>query len=406
MDIHNYEKNLQSRMKILKESNVLSERNKKFILDFVNVLVIDNLSKPRLMKYLEILRILGKKLDKDFDKATKEDLMKIVGEIQRKDYSPWTKQTYKVILRRFYKWLYGMKESKDYPEIVSWVNIRMNRAECRLPSDGDLLTQEEVEKMIESSTQPRDKALIAVLWESGARISEIGTLTFKQVKFDKHGVILTVKGKTGSRPIRLIWGVSYLSTWLNSHPFRNEKSSPIWINIGSKNHRKPMSYSNIRQLFVEISRRSEIKKRIHPHLFRHSRATFMANYLTEFQMNKYFGWIQGSKMPATYVHMSGKNLDDAILQMNGLQKKEDEEETRLQPKICPRCNTINSHDTKYCNKCGGVVDLKEAMEMDERFKKETRLRTNADKLMDVLLKDEDVKEMLMEKLGGLGSKAT
>ena len=44
----------------------------------------------------------------------------------------------------------------------------------------------------------------------------------------------------------------------------------------------------------------------------------MANHLTEFQMNQYFGWIQGSDMPSTYVHMSGKNVDEALLRMNGV----------------------------------------------------------------------------------------
>jgi hypothetical protein len=43
----------------------------------------------------------------------------------------------------------------------------------------------------------------------------------------------------------------------------------------------------------------------------------MANPLTEFQMNHYFGWTQGSNMPSTYVHLSGKDLDGAILKMNG-----------------------------------------------------------------------------------------
>ena len=42
----------------------------------------------------------------------------------------------------------------------------------------------------------------------------------------------------------------------------------------------------------------------------------MANYLTEAQMNVYFGWTQGSDMPGVYVHLSGRDIDDAILKAN------------------------------------------------------------------------------------------
>jgi len=44
----------------------------------------------------------------------------------------------------------------------------------------------------------------------------------------------------------------------------------------------------------------------------------MANYLTEAQMNLYFGWVQGSDMPSVYVHLSGRDVDDAILKANGI----------------------------------------------------------------------------------------
>ena len=73
----------------------------------------------------------------------------------------------------------------------------------------------------------------------------------------------------------------------------------------------------------KIAKKAKIKKRIHPHLFRHSRCTYMANYLTEAQMNLYFGWIQGSDMPSVYVHLSGRDVDDAVLKANGITAKEE-----------------------------------------------------------------------------------
>lgn len=86
------------------------------------------------------------KLEKDLDKATIEDIKKIVSEIQQKNYSPWTKHGYMIMIRRFYKWLY---KTEHYPEIVSWIKPKISRCEKRLPSDGDLLTEKQVQEMIE-----------------------------------------------------------------------------------------------------------------------------------------------------------------------------------------------------------------------------------------------------------------
>jgi integrase/recombinase XerD len=41
----------------------------------------------------------------------------------------------------------------------------------------------------------------------------------------------------------------------------------------------------------------------------------MTNYLTEAQMNIYFGWAQGSDMHGVYVHLSGRDVNDAILKV-------------------------------------------------------------------------------------------
>jgi len=45
---------------------------------------------------------------------------------------------------------------------------------------------------------------------------------------------------------------------------------------------------------------------------------FISHYLTEAQIDAYFGWIQGSDMPSIYVHLSGRDVDDAVLKANGI----------------------------------------------------------------------------------------
>ena len=84
--------------------------------------------------------------------------------------------------------------------------------------------------------------------------------------------------------------------------------------------------------------------------------------------------------------------------INGIKARIRKEESKLLPKKCPRCDMINTFDSRHCGKCGGILDLKYAMEMEEKQKEEVKVRSDSDKLMDMLLKDKDVQKVLMEKL--------
>ncbi|MFC1723224.1 tyrosine-type recombinase/integrase [Nanoarchaeota archaeon] len=400
MDIHQYDQKLEATIRGIDKANI-SDKNKAILHEMTDSLVLEGLSKPRIMKYIEVVRVTAKKLNKDLDKVTEKDLKKHVSELQQSSYSMWTKHVHKVIIRRFFKWLLKTP-GKDYPDLVSWISIRKSKSEMKLPSDTDLLNEEDVQKLIKVADQPRDRAFVSVLWESGARVGEIGNMKIGNVVFDKHGTVLYIKGKTGARKIRLISSTPLLSAWISSHPARDNKDFPLWINIGTKGKMKMIRYCNIRKILNILFEKAGIKKRCNPHLFRHSRATFMANHLTEFQMNQYFGWIQGSDMPATYVHMSGREVDDAILTMNGMKPQIKGAEQKLKPIICPRCDTINTADAQHCNKCGGILDLKYAMELEETTKKEKEMRSESDEVMNRLFKDKEVQEFLAGKLKSLG----
>jgi site-specific recombinase XerD len=76
-------------------------------------------------------------------------------------------------------------------------------------------------------------------------------------------------------------------------------------------------------MLQEVAKKAGIKKAINPHNYRHSRATSLANHFTEAQMNEYFGWIQGSDISQVYVHLSGRDLDDCVLNLRGMKPKEE-----------------------------------------------------------------------------------
>jgi site-specific recombinase XerD len=314
VDIHNSEHNLKRRIEMIRKSEQICQENKEDMLRFSEYCFAEGLGKPRVLKYLYHLQFLATWLRKPFRSATKDDAVTLVAEIERKDLSDWSKHDYKMALKKFFKWL---RNSEDYLEEVKWLKIKVVRS--RLP---EVLTNQEVTSMAEAADNPRDRALVLTLFESGCRIGELLPLKIKDVQFDKYGAVLLVYGKTGSIRKRIISSAPALANWLNVHPFKNEKEAFVWIVMGSKHHYGLVGYNSVRMILNKLAKRTGIQKRIYPHLFRHSSATELSNYLTESQLKEHFGWGQRSKMASIYVHLSGRNVDDALLKLHGIQTDE------------------------------------------------------------------------------------
>ena len=384
LDLYNEKKLLDQAINKLKRSRI-TRRNKKLIMDFVEYSFARGLTTVRVVKYVFHLTKLAELLGKDFDKATKKDIQRVVAEIERENYSAWTKKDFRSMLKRFYKWL---NDDKGYPEQVRWIKSTISKKDVKLPEE--LLTEDDIRKMVEVCSNSRDKALIFALYESGARVGEIASLKIKDVKFDEYGSIMIVKGKTGMRRVRLIASDPYLRAWLNDHPMKNDPEAPLWI----KTNNEPITYSTISKLIKKIAKKAGINKRVHAHLFRHSRATFLAQYLTEAQLSHYLGWVQGSKMASIYVHLSGRDMDRALLGIYGIKLEEKKEEEKLKPKICPRCKEKNAYNAVFCSRCGLPLDIKAAIEKSE-------FREEADKLLSEILKKNpkfaEALERLVEK---------
>jgi integrase/recombinase XerD len=111
-------------------------------------------------------------------------------------------------------------------------------------------------------------------------------------------------------------------------------------------------------------------------------------------------------MPAHYVHLSGKNVDDAILKIYGLKEQEEGKKKEL-PKTCIRCGTVNGSEQDCCTKCGLALSLEAAMKADEKEK--DMIKTLEKLEADAERKNREIKEIkeLLEKgLGGFGSSSS
>lgn len=215
-DIHNAKKRLDSYIEKIKNSKI-SKRNKQLILEFQDECVSQGLSDARVLFYTVKLLMISRIINKDLDKLNEKDLKALVRKIERRDYTEWTKHGYRITIKKFYQWLEKYDwNSKEYPKKVKWLrgSVRINNK--KLPEE--ILTKDDIKKLIKNASNFRDKALVSVLYESGCRIGEVLSLKIKHVSQDEYGYIIRVFGKTGSRRIRLISSVPHLANWLSNHP--------------------------------------------------------------------------------------------------------------------------------------------------------------------------------------------
>lgn len=369
-------------------NNRISEINRQAILEFVDECKAINLSMARRVKYLYTLPILAERLGKNFESATVDDIKKLVGDINDdKGYADWTKNDFRVALKRFYRWLRKLSPGQSPPE-TAWIRVRSAKKKI-LPEE--LLTEDDVSALLSACENSRDRAFTMTLYELGGRIGELLSLRRKNVAFDEFGAVLILSGKTGDRRVRAIVSTAYLSQWLNDHPHKDPES-PLWVSLSDSSRGKALDYASSRMLLQRLARRAGIRKRVNPQAFRHSRASFLANALTERQMEQYLGWVPGSRMPEIYVHLSGRDVDNALLAMNGIEiAKPRGLEVKLKPKTCTRCEQKNEPISKYCSHCKMPLDLKAALDLEHE-------RKVADDLMTQLLKDPEVQRLFVAKL--------
>jgi site-specific recombinase XerD len=367
--------------------------NKKTISRFIDQLSAEGLTLVRQAKYIYTIVLISQRLkNKPFVKVTKDDVVKVIGDINKTDFSEWTKRDYRIVFKRFMKFVReeeGKKfERHQYPAEVSWLDITMKKSRKKLPKE--LLTIDDVKSLAESTHNLRDKAFILFLYETGARIGEVLGIRLKDLEPDEYGTKVFLMGKTGSRKIRVIASSPAISNWLKSHPTRDDKQSWLFCGLNHETSGQQGEYRYFNKLIKKAAERAGIDKPVNPHHFRHSRATELAKKITEAQLCTYMGWEIGSREAATYVHLSGRDTDRAILALHGLAEPETEKES-FTPIKCPLCGISNEPGSKYCNGCALSLDEKTILEFDAR-------KDIVAKNIDDILDDPDLLRKIIERL--------
>lgn len=308
----------------------------------------------------------------------------------------------KTILRDFFRWLRGTDE---YPPEVKGLKVKRGDTDA-IPTD-QLLSRQDLQAMIQAHHESREKAIVAVLYESGLRASEFCSLNVGSVEFDEYGAVLTLplgaRGlKTGARRIRLFDSVAYLHAWYEAHPKKNDAKAPLFFTVSRRAPMARMTPSALWSFCVRAGERAGLKKDVHPHLFRHSAATERARLgWNEGQMRAFFGWSRTSDMPTRYVHLAGLDYEEIELERRGKKGLGNRGRPALYPLRCKVCNAENLPTATFCQRCRNPVSPTAETELKRKREEEiaeAAARIFATRQEDIIA--EQVKRAMAEERAG------
>ena len=216
-------------------------------------------------------------------------------------------------LRTFYKYLYRERVVEANP--VAGVS-----APKKTKSLPKFLDKEEIEQIlnnvnIESPSGFRNRAILELLWATGMRISELSGLNFGDLNLEHNEI--KVFGKGSKERIVLISerAKQYLERYIHTArrlvardfpPPPQEENSPVFIN----NTGYRLNPKTIRNVINSIVEKISLPKKVTPHMFRHSFATYLIENGADLRVVQELLGHASISNTQIYTHISTKHLTD------------------------------------------------------------------------------------------------
>jgi|SRR3990167_4854518 len=222
--------------------------------EFYDSLILKGFEKITIEGYKKTLN----KLLKENQNPTKEQAERYLIEMRKKDYSYSHIKNSIIIIKRYMEFIGRL------------IEVESPRRPLELPTK-EILTEGEIARILAETKNNREKAMLAILVYCGVRNKELCGLKVKNVDFENN-IIKVLGGKFKKDRIvplskecfRII--LDYLKDYK-----RDEKDFLFTTLI------KNEQYNGwaLRKMVKKVAIRAKIKKRVYPHLFRHSLITHL-----------------------------------------------------------------------------------------------------------------------------------
>ncbi|WP_049970542.1 tyrosine-type recombinase/integrase [Haladaptatus cibarius] len=268
------------------------------------------------------------------------------------DLSEGTLRNYRKALRKFFR-----HRDEDWAE-----DITIGVSPERNVDPNELLTDEEIEALLDAASHPRDKALVSLIADTGLRIGAIASLRLRDIDLtERAGTVsineeANVKGASGTVP--LTWSRGYIANWLDVHPRSNEDEAALFhkVRFVEDGEDGAMSYQYLGRRIKWIGDEAGIdRERLNTHNFRKTAISrWIREGLNEQAIKHRATWVKDSSQFEVYSGVRDEELNESILAHYDLV---DEEGEASRPDIdaCPQCRTPLRRGSRFCPGCGAPL---------------------------------------------------
>ncbi len=302
--------------------------------------------------YKRILERVVTKMGKSAETLTKAQLLEYLDTTFHNDR---TFNSHLIVLKDYLAW-----HKKHHLE-----NMKLRDVQ---PKDYTVREQD-VQWMLESCWNPRDKAMVITLATYGFRESEAASIKMSGVVFTKDGVELTcTESKTKIRTVLGLGVDKLFRDWLAIHPAPKNPDAPF-LCCYLQHKGEALSGEEIRRYFHKIERRAKAlhpeMHHVHPHALRHFATTQESlQGVSETSIKLRRGWTKNSSMLGRYLHVTNQQAnDDYRRQTLG---EEDTTPKAVAERKCPKCAQKNPPFSTYCNFCGSPMTIAVAEQVEAK----------------------------------------
>lgn len=254
-------------------------------------------------------------------------------------------------------------------------------------TEDQILTDDDVDALLDTSENPRDTALVAFLCVTGQRITAALSIRVGDVNLAGQTGTITLnseatgmKGASGPRPI--LWARPFIATWLSNHPDRDDDDAPLFC--ATQSGRRPtedggwvtweagdtLSPSQARGRLTNLAEKAGVNlDKVKPHNFRHTAITRMRDEgVSDDRIRFMVGVDEESTILERYDKQSDERMLARIRNDYGMDV-EDPDRDVGKPTMdnCPYCHAPLRESARFCDACGAPLDAGSA-----EMKSETR----------------------------------
>lgn len=244
-----------------KEKQKIKDTNENYINAFISAKEVEGCSTRTIKYYKEIIDKLVKTIEKPIKDITTEEIRNYLSEYkENNNCNATTIDNLRRVLSSFFSWL----EDEDY--IVKSPVRRIHKVKTPIVIK-ETFTDENLEKLRDTSNCIRDLVLIEMLYSTGIRVGELMRLNITDINFEDRSCKVSGKGNKQREVYFDARTKIHLKQYLNT---RDDENEALFVSKNKPHQR--LSISGIELIVRKLGIETDINK-VHPHKFRRTLAT-------------------------------------------------------------------------------------------------------------------------------------